>query len=94
MYTNLKIVISALGVSLWYNASARMFDLIIPQIGWKSTVFMFFIATAILLYDDGVLSELGSLGTNGEIIPIAARVGGLPHASKTNSHGYTSDSQY
>lgn len=71
MNRNLKIVIGALAIAMWYNATARLYDLLIPHVDWFTTSLMFFVATVVLLYDDGTLSELGGApsDTGTSIVP-------------------------
>ena len=55
---NLKIIFAALAISLWYSASSRLFDLLIPKNTLFSTIAMFVLATLVLLYDNCCIAEL------------------------------------
>lgn len=55
---NIKIVVVALAIALWYNACVRLFNALIPQRDLKTTLLMFAVAAFILLYDDGCIAEL------------------------------------
>lgn len=74
MNKTLRIIISSLGLAMWYNASARMYDLLIPHIDWQTTFLMFIVSAAILVLDDGELLELVFGNANDE----AAAGQGLP----------------
>jgi hypothetical protein len=56
---NIRIIIIALAVSMWFSATARLYDLVVPKVAWTSTIYMFIISSLVLIFDDGTLAELG-----------------------------------
>jgi len=72
----LKIIISSLGIALWYNATGRLYDLLIPHVDWVTTLLMFVLATLILIYDNGKLDELTP-----QCSSVASIVSSKPHVS-------------
>lgn len=56
---NFKIVVAALAIAMWYNATARLYDLLVPHVDWLTTILMFIVATVVLMCDDGTLKDLG-----------------------------------
>jgi hypothetical protein len=56
---NLRIIVIALGVSMWFSATSRLYELIVPNITWTTTIYMFIVSSLILIFDDGTLGELG-----------------------------------
>jgi hypothetical protein len=59
MNKNIKFIIAALAIALWYNASQRLLDFLLPdRKNILATLSMFIVSAMILLYDDGRLGEL------------------------------------
>ena len=58
LHRNFKIILAALAVSLWYNASSRLYETLIPKKNLTTTLLMFVIGSLVLLYDDCSIAEL------------------------------------
>lgn len=58
LHQNFKILLAALAISLWYNASSRLYELLIPEKNLVTTLIMFVVGSIVLLYDDCSVAEL------------------------------------
>jgi hypothetical protein len=56
---NIRIIIIALSVSMWFSATSRLYDLIVPKVTWSTTIYMFIVSSMVLIFDDGTMTELG-----------------------------------
>lgn len=55
---NIKIIVLALSIALWYNASSRLFEALIPNRDMGTTLILFLVAGVILTYNDACIAEV------------------------------------
>jgi hypothetical protein len=58
---NLTILLKAFALSLFFTGTGQIFGLLFPKKSWANSLVMIGIAVAVLLIDDGSLSELYKL---------------------------------
>lgn len=59
--SNLTILVKAFALSLFFTGTGHIFDLLLPKRSWTNALVMVGLAIAVLMMDDGSLSELYDL---------------------------------
>lgn len=82
LYYNGIIMIKAGAIGVWFYAVQRLLQKVFPDSTWESIFIMIVFSIIILLWDDGMLSELHSLKPS----TIAAITNTNNATSKNNIH--------